>query len=108
MAAAVAGAAFVAAVAWAAGWPPLTAACAVAGGVAGSLADSLIGATVQGRRRCDACGTMTERNVHDCGRPTLPAGGLSWVDNDLVNMAATLVGALVTLALVAALPARPG
>jgi len=99
MAAALAGALFIGTVAWLAGWPLLTAASAIVGGVGGSLADSLLGATIQGRRRCDACGTMTERIVHDCGQQTLPAGGLSWVDNDMVNGAATLVGAFLTLAL---------
>ncbi len=96
--AALAGALFISAVAWMAGWPFLIAASAVVGGVAGSLADSLMGATIQGQRRCPACDSITERIVHDCGQRTLRAGGLSWVDNDLVNGAATLFGALVTLA----------
>jgi uncharacterized protein (TIGR00297 family) len=63
------------------------------GGVAGAMADSLLGATLQERRWCDACGRGTERRVHDCGAPTRAAGGLAVVDNDAVNLLATLVGA---------------
>ena len=63
------------------------------GGTAGAMADSLIGATLQERRWCDACARGTERRVHDCGAPTRLAGGLAVVDNDAVNLLATLVGA---------------
>ncbi len=74
----------------------------VAGGVAGALADSLLGALVQERRHCPACNSATERRVHDCGIATELAGGVAWLDNDLVNLFATLVGAAVaaTLAVV--------
>jgi len=65
------------------------------GGAAGAMADSLLGATLQERRWCDACDRGTERGVHDCGMPTRLAGGLAVVDNDAVNLLATLVGAVV-------------
>ncbi|MHB1224728.1 MAG: DUF92 domain-containing protein [Gemmatimonadaceae bacterium] len=99
----LAGAAFIALVAWAAGWPAPVAAAAVVGGVAGSVADSLLGATIQARRRCPLCHTSTERIVHGCGGRTLPDGGVPWVDNDVVNVLATTVGAATTVALAAAL-----
>jgi uncharacterized protein (TIGR00297 family) len=70
------------------------------GGVAGAIADSLLGATLQERRWCDACARPTERRVHDCGTATRLAGGLAWMDNDAVNLLATLVGAVVAAALV--------
>lgn len=70
-----------------------------AGGVAGALADSLLGATVQERRHCPRCDLATERHVHDCGMATLKAGGVSRLDNDLVNLCATLVGATVAATL---------
>jgi uncharacterized protein (TIGR00297 family) len=75
---------------------------AAVGGVAGALADSLLGAVVQERRHCPHCDRATERRVHDCGTPTTHAGGLTWLDNDLVNLCATVVGAAVaaTLAVV--------
>lgn len=70
-----------------------------AGGCAGALADTLIGATVQERRWCDACGLATEQRLHDCGAPTRLAGGLAVLDNDAVNLVATVVGAAVALLL---------
>ena len=68
---------------------------ALSGGLAGSLADSLLGATLQASYRCPACGKITESRVHWCGTPTQLVKGLPWVNNDLVNLLATLVGALV-------------
>ncbi len=65
------------------------------GGVAGALADSLLGATLQERRWCAACNLSTERPVHGCGAATAHAGGVLGLDNDAVNLAATLTGALV-------------
>ena len=65
------------------------------GGVAGAVADSLLGALVQERRQCPRCDLATERRVHDCGTATVLAGGVAWLDNDLVNLCATLVGAMV-------------
>ncbi len=68
------------------------------GGVLGSLADSILGATVQGKRQCEACGALTERAIHRCGGATRHASGLAWVTNDVVNLAATAVGAAGALA----------
>jgi uncharacterized protein (TIGR00297 family) len=68
-----------------------------AGGVAGGVADSLLGATLQARYRCPACGTLGERPRHGCGQPAILAGGFRWMTNDTVNLAATVVGAVVPL-----------
>ncbi|MEO5567516.1 MAG: DUF92 domain-containing protein [Gemmatimonadaceae bacterium] len=98
--ASIAGAAFIAAVA-AALWRstplflPLTAA-----GIAGSLADSVAGALLQRRSWCDACDVTTEMRVHTCGAPTRHTGGISFVENDLVNLGATIVGALTAILLI--------
>lgn len=62
-------------------------------GCAGALADTLMGASLQERRWCDACGLTTERRTHDCGAATRFAGGVPGVDNDAVNLLATLTGA---------------
>lgn len=74
---------------------------AALGGIAGAIADSLLGAILQARRRCPRCDLATERRIHDCGTPTEHAGGLSWLDNDLVNLCATSIGAAVAAALAA-------
>jgi uncharacterized membrane protein len=65
--------------------------------VAGALLDSVLGATVQSRLWCDRCSVQTEREVHDCGRPTRPIRGLTWIDNDLVNFVAGIAGGLLAL-----------
>lgn len=97
LAAALAGAAFVALVAWASGWPDIAWRGAVAGGVAGSVLDSVLGATVQSRRWCDTCRRDTERKVHRCGTRTIIVGGQHWLDNDGVNALSTFGGAIVSL-----------
>lgn len=64
-------------------------------GLAGSLFDSLLGATVQQIYYCDRCQKETERKTHRCGQGTRPLRGWSWLNNDLVNLLASLVGGLV-------------
>ncbi|MGB6986285.1 MAG: DUF92 domain-containing protein [Candidatus Aquilonibacter sp.] len=65
------------------------------GGVAGSVADSLLGATLQTLRFCPQCQRDCETNPHVCGTQTAVRRGLRWFDNDAVNFAATLCGAIV-------------
>ena len=67
----------------------------VAGGFLGAIADSVVGATLQDRRWCDTCQKSTERLVHGCGTTTRHAGGITLVDNDLVNLIATFAGAAI-------------
>ncbi|MBV9231328.1 MAG: DUF92 domain-containing protein [Chloroflexi bacterium] len=70
---------------------------ALASGLIGSLFDSLLGATVQAIYFCPTCAKETERHVHNCGTRTHPLRGLPWVNNDVVNFLATLLGALVAM-----------
>jgi uncharacterized protein (TIGR00297 family) len=77
------------------GWPAAAAITALLAGVLGMFTDSYLGATLQERRWCDHCQAPTERLTHDCGHPTRHIGGLPWLRNDAVNVAATLVGALI-------------
>lgn len=93
--AALAGAALVATVAFS----PAGFLAATTGGVAGALVDSLLGATLQVQYRCPVCRTLTERRVHCDGCPTEIARGLPWLNNDIVNALATVVGALVSAGL---------
>ena len=72
----------------------------VLGGFLGAIADSVVGATLQDRRWCDTCQKSTERLIHGCGTPTRHAGGITLVDNDLVNLIATFAGAAVAALLV--------
>lgn len=99
-AASVAGAAFIAAVAGAIWWSAPFILPLIAAGIAGSVADSLAGALLQRRSWCDACDVATEMRVHTCGAPTRHTGGVSFVENDLVNLSATIVGALTATLLI--------
>ena len=92
--AALAGAGFVAGLAWAVRWPTLAVVAAASGGFFGALMDSVMGASVQARRHCPKCNAMTEQKTHRCGMPTDVIGGFHWIDNDDVNALATLYGAL--------------
>ncbi len=94
----VVSAAAVAAVAAALGVIPWRAAGVVtAAGTVGAVADTLLGAWGQQRRWCPACQMATEQDPHACGAPTQRAGGWRWLDNDAVNLLATVVGAVVAL-----------
>ncbi len=94
-AAALLGAAYIAAIATLAGFPESTAFAAITGGFAGALLDSLLGAGAQSRRWCAQCGIGTERRIHVCGAETTVIGGFSWLDNDRVNAMSSVGGAIV-------------
>ncbi|MDF2628513.1 MAG: hypothetical protein K0R39_2344 [Symbiobacteriaceae bacterium] len=64
-------------------------------GLAGAFLDSILGATVQGTYYCPQCQKETEQKRHRCGAPTRLHKGFAWLGNDLVNLLATLAGALV-------------
>ena len=70
---------------------------ATAGGLVGSLFDSVLGATIQAIYWCDTCQKETERQVHRCGTGTRLSRGWRWLGNDLVNLFASAVGALVAV-----------
>jgi uncharacterized protein (TIGR00297 family) len=67
-------------------------------GLIGSTVDSLLGATVQGMYRCVVCGTVTETNIHH-ERPAAKIKGLALIENNIVNLISTGVGALVAIIL---------
>jgi uncharacterized protein (TIGR00297 family) len=101
--ASVAGAAFIALIAFAGNTSAdrrISLAWAVfIAGIAGSVADSLLGATIQSRRWCETCQRETERQVHDCGTTTIHRKGLAPLNNDVVNFVSTLVGGLLAMSL---------
>ncbi|MDH4044697.1 MAG: DUF92 domain-containing protein [Gemmatimonadota bacterium] len=91
--AAGAGAVTLALVAWALNantsmvWMPIA-------GVGGMLVDSLLGASLQVRFVCPACGAAVESRRH-CATPTTPVRGLRWMTNDTVNVFGTGAGAAI-------------
>jgi uncharacterized protein (TIGR00297 family) len=67
-------------------------------GFLGMVADSALGALLQGRFRCPACGVASEWRVHRCGAVTTVEGGMAWLNNDWVNFLATVLTAGAALA----------
>jgi uncharacterized protein (TIGR00297 family) len=61
-------------------------------GLVGCSVDSIIGATVQGIYRCSICKKITENRRH-CGSPSIPLRGYGAIDNNVVNLIATIFGA---------------
>jgi uncharacterized protein (TIGR00297 family) len=104
LAAMVAGTLFIAVAAWLLHWNARVAIAVSLGGIVGALSDSFGGALWQSRRFCAQCKSATERLVHDCGTRTTRAGGLEWLDNDGINAACTLVGALVSIGALQLIP----
>ncbi len=66
-------------------------------GLVGSLFDSWLGATVQAVYYCDYDRKETERRVHSCGRATRLLRGYRWIDNDVVNFLASVLGSGIAL-----------
>ncbi|MGK2935092.1 MAG: DUF92 domain-containing protein [Gemmatimonadaceae bacterium] len=92
---AAAGAAIMAGTMLLIGWPRAVAVAVFLGGMVGMVLDSVLGATLQAGQFCPDCETETEQPVHHCGRPTQAIRGVRWMDNDLVNLLATLSGAVI-------------
>jgi uncharacterized protein (TIGR00297 family) len=61
-------------------------------GLVGCSVDSVIGATVQGMYKCSVCNKITENRKH-CGSPSIPLRGYKAIDNNVVNLIATILGA---------------
>jgi uncharacterized protein (TIGR00297 family) len=66
-------------------------------GFAGATVDSILGATAQALRYCPACKRECETDPHCCGVPSELRRGIGFLENDGVNSAATLCGALVAM-----------
>ena len=57
--------------------------------------DSLLGATIQSQNQCQICGSRTERLFHHNKR-TITLRGIKFVENNLVNLIATAIAALIS------------
>ena len=93
----VAGALFLAVIAWMVHASPALLAVA-AGGFGGALIDSLLGASAQALRFCRGCAEFCESDPHRCGADTTLVRGIGWINNDAVNFLATAAGAAIAAA----------
>lgn len=67
-------------------------------GFLGNVVDTIIGASFQVEYSCSVCGQDTERFTH-CGKRTVHKSGVKWMNNDIVNVSCSLVGALLGVAI---------
>ena len=75
------------------GWPlSIILGTTMIAGLVGCSVDSVIGATVQGIYKCSVCNKITENRRH-CGSPSIPLRGHKVIDNNVVNLIATIFGA---------------
>jgi uncharacterized protein (TIGR00297 family) len=83
------------------GWPlSVLIGTTMIAGLVGCSVDSVIGATVQGIYRCSICNKITENRKH-CGSPSIPLRGYKAIDNNVVNLIATIFGAAFAVLLLA-------
>jgi uncharacterized protein (TIGR00297 family) len=69
-------------------------------GMAGTLFDSLLGATVQAIYWCPSCKKETERHpLHSCGSRTEQVRGWRRINNDVVNLFCSVIGAVIAAGL---------
>jgi uncharacterized protein (TIGR00297 family) len=68
---------------------------ALIAGMLGSVSDSLLGATAQALYYCAPDDKYTESPIHSCGRPAMRVRGWDWINNDMVNFLASVIGAIV-------------
>jgi uncharacterized protein (TIGR00297 family) len=64
-----------------------------AAGLIGSYVDSILGATIQVQYKCSSCSKVSERNIH-CSKNTNYFKGITWVNNDVVNLMSGVSGGL--------------
>lgn len=65
----------------------------IVSGILGNVADSILGAWLQVKRKCIVCSKIVEMKIH-CNNETVYDGGVSFINNDVVNFLACLSGIL--------------
>lgn len=55
-----------------------------------TIVDTFLGSAFQVKYRCTVCRAITEKRKH-CGRYTTRASGISWIDNNMVNLLSSII-----------------
>lgn len=63
-----------------------------------TLVDTILGSWIQVKYRCPVCGVLTEKVEH-CGKSTILAAGISWVDNNMINLLSSIIVTALALLL---------
>ena len=69
---------------------------ASSGAFLGCVFDSFLGSLAQAKYKCVVCNKITEKNIH-CGKETIYYSGLTFADNDIVNLSSGIFSALICL-----------
>ena len=64
-------------------------------GFFGCVVDSILGSTVQVKYKCQECGEIIEKKEH-CNLETKKHSGISFVDNNVVNLFGTIFAAILS------------
>ena len=67
-------------------------------GFMGNLFDSFLGSVLQVKYNCTICGKITEKKEH-CSTATVNYSGVSWIDNNTVNLFSTIFSTLLSILL---------
>ena len=67
---------------------------ALSAGFLGSVVDSMLGSLLQAKFKCRVCHKTVEKETH-CGHKTEKISGLSFIDNDAVNLLSNLFSAVI-------------
>jgi uncharacterized protein (TIGR00297 family) len=69
---------------------------AITGGMIATNLDSIFGATIQAKYRCTNCRKSLEKRSMHCNLLTVQERGISLVDNNVVNLLAAIIGAIIS------------
>lgn len=68
-------------------------------GFVGSIVDSILGASLQAQYYCEDLDTITEKRFYK-DKPNKLIKGISFINNDIVNLSSNLISALIVLMIV--------
>jgi uncharacterized protein (TIGR00297 family) len=67
----------------------------ITAGLVATNIDSILGATIQAKYRCINCGKYLEKRAMHCNLLTVQESGISLIDNNVVNLLAATIGAII-------------